>query len=302
MRIDYVHGQQCRVGVVEHSLNQDTNTELITCELRYPRFIHAELMTHRVFSRNAASSRAIPNHKIVQSVTEDPAFFVHLGKNQAGMQSTDEEVDVATKSKFFDEWKELAQICADYSTRWSNEYHLHKQITNRVLEPFLYMSVIVSSTEWDNWFWLRDDDAAQPEIRDLARTMRKSFAKSRPRIVQPRTHLSDPRGWHLPYITMEERTHYPIDMLLGASSARNARVSYLNHSKEHPVIEKDLETYEKLISGTKLHASPLEHQAWAASSNTPCRNFRGGWVQHRAMYEVAGSTERFKDYLIQGHI
>lgn len=297
MELNLFKGNQCEVAVVEHSKSAHTSKELVTYQLRYPRFIHSEFMTHRMFSRNAGSSRAIPAKKLIQQVREEPAFFVWIGANEPGMQAR-AEVDQKTKDAFYSEWKELANIAANYVERWSDEYGVHKQCVNRILEPFLYISVVVTATEWDNFFELRDHEDAQPEIRDLAMTMRKAYAASVSRIVTERTNV-DPRDWHLPYVTMEERKKFNIKDLLAMSAARCARVSYLTHNKENPKLEDDVALYERLVKSRPLHASPLEHQACVASSDHRSQNLTGGWIQHRFMLELCKDLDSLREALTE---
>src|SRR5271168_464702 len=118
-------GKTCSVTVIEDSVSQIGRTRLCTLQLRYPRYIHAEFMTHRAFSRNASSSRAIPTAKAIEMVREFPAFFAHVGKNQPGMQAH-EEVSEHHKQQFANEWRALAKVVADYAERWSGEYGIHK--------------------------------------------------------------------------------------------------------------------------------------------------------------------------------
>jgi thymidylate synthase ThyX len=297
MNLQTFQGGQCEVAVVEHTVNMHTGKELPTFQLKYPRFIHSEFMTHRVLSRNAGSSRAIPAQKLIAQVREEPAFFVWVGENQSGMQAAS-EVDEATKLAFYAEWKELAGLCADYVERWSSKYNVHKQCVNRVLEPFLYISVVVTASEWDNFFELRDHEDAQPEIRDLAMTMRKALHASTPRKANEHA-LSDARGWHLPYVTMEERKNYPIKDLLAMSAARCARVSYLTHNKENPKLEDDYVLYKRLVESRPLHASPLEHQAVVVKNDLAFANLKGGWLQHRRMLEQSGSLDALQQQFVE---
>jgi hypothetical protein len=254
---------------------------LVTLQLQYPRFIHAELMTHRVFSRNASSSRAIPVKKLVDLTVQHPARFVHIGKNQGGMQAK-EEVDEATRATFEAEWMALMRINAAYALRWAEQYNIHKQIANRVMEPWAHISVVVTATEWDNFFELRDHPDAQPEFRNLVHHyIRPALAESVP-AFRPRDqeHHS---AWHLPYVTETERNIVgDPKMLAKLSAARCARVSYLNHDGSQPNMEADLKLYEQLVGSRPLHASPVEHQAYPLpTAHGRSRNFRG-WYQHRA--------------------
>lgn len=221
---------------------------LTTMELNYPRFIHSEFLTHRVFSRNAASSRAIPIEKMLKQVQENPAMPVHWGKNQPGMQAK-EEVENSRDAAL--EWKRCA-IDAVESAEWLSHYNLHKQIVNRVLEPFQWIKVIVTATEWDNFFKLRLHPDAQPEIAQLALRMKEAMGASLPKELGH-------GEWHLPYIQVEDCTKTTTDNFVKLSVARCARVSYLNHDNSSPSVEKDIALYDKLLEAG--HMSPFEHVA-----------------------------------------
>lgn len=258
---------------------------ITTLQLRLPRFILAQLNTHRAFSRSTASSRAIPTGKLLEMVKNDAVQPVYWGKNQAGMQAS-EEVDAETKEKALQEWR-LAALSASKTAEKLLELGLHKQIANRILEPFMWAETIVTATEWDNFFKLRLHEDSQPEIQELARCMKEAMDNSEP--VKSKIHL--------PYITLDEMEDYVqgsiatdseslneclYQYFVPVSAARCARVSYLNHDQSNPVIEKDLATAEKLISAS--HHSPFEHQAYALPEVVPCRNFIG-WKQARTLYE-----------------
>jgi thymidylate synthase ThyX len=74
--------------IIADSISESEYGDRITTfELEYPRFIHGELMTHRLFSRNAASSRAIPINKMMDQVLTAPAMPVEWGLNKSGMQA-----------------------------------------------------------------------------------------------------------------------------------------------------------------------------------------------------------------------
>lgn len=266
-----------------------TGQRITTFQLRYPRFIHSELMTHRVFSRNASSSRAIPVARMLEQVRNDPAMPCHWGKNQSGMQAK-VELEPILRDEAVNSWHLAAFMAADIAEQMT-KIGLHKQVANRILEPFQYISVVLTATDFDNWFELRDHEDAQPEIRELAIAMRQSMDESQPRLLQP-------GQWHLPYITDEERELYPADILLQVSAARCCRVSYLRHDGEAPNIEKDIELCEFLVGARPLHASPFEHQATPdVVNNWFTKLFKGkyrnphqhgnlsGWVQHRKLIE-----------------
>jgi thymidylate synthase ThyX len=275
--------------VIESSLHpSEEGKPLITIQLRYPRFIHSELMTHRVFSRNASSSRAIPVPRMLQQVREEPAMPIHWGKNQPGMQAF-EELDPETAESVRALWIEAAQRAVNVATAMS-ALGAHKQVVNRILEPFQFISVIVTATEWDNFFALRDHPAAQPEIRELARVMKLAIDGSRPNVLNY-------GEWHLPYVSQTERVYYNVDSCLKLSTARCARVSYLNHDGTEPSPEKDFELFDRLVGSEPLHASPIEHQATPDRFDCPDHpgdwanrqlwgNFKT-WVQHRKVYEAS---------------
>lgn len=249
--------------VVEDSIANDVR--LTTFEVRYPRFIHAELMTHRMFSRNASSSRAIPVDTFIKAVEEQPAMPIHWGKNQAGMQA-DEELD-STYGKTA--WLGAMRFAVGMA-HVLNKLGFHKQIVNRITEPFHFITVVITATEYDNFFALRDHKDAQPEIHELAIRMKQALGGSDPVMLQP-------GEWHLPYITRDERASYKDTLLAKVSGGRCARTSYLNHDKSDPVVDDDICLYHMLVTrpfanakGTWLnsdpiHASPVEHQAMVAT-------------------------------------
>jgi thymidylate synthase ThyX len=292
-------GKAAEVSIIEHSINGHTGKELLTFQLRYWRAVHAEFLTHRVFSRNASSSRAIPTAKLLEEVRTNPARPVHWGMNQPGMQAHEEceahVVDPMTGEMLSREeaWDRAAVNAASWAEAFS-EAGYHKQIVNRHLEPFSRISVVATSTEWENWYELRDHEDAQPDIQDLAHTMITAYEASTPRVVKYKGSGSDARNWHLPYISLEERIKVPVADLLGMSAARCARVSYLTHDKQNPSRDADIGLYERLVLSRPLHASPLEHQAYAAEINGACRNFTGGWFQHRDILERLGSVDALR--------
>ena len=267
---------QITAKVVADSVNT-YDQRITTLELQYPRFIHSEFLTHRVFSRSAASSRAIPVAKMIEQVRRDPAMPIHWGQNQPGMQA---KVEVQHKLHAEDLWRQAARKAADQAEELA-AIGLHKQVVNRVLEPFQLMRAIATSTTWDNFFDLRAHEDAQPEIHALAVAMLDAFADSQPvkRITQD--------DWHLPYITDRERAILNPTLLPKLSTARCARVSYLTHDGQTPDIDKDLELFERLVGSTPIHASPSEHQAYPSLfADQQSGNFTG-WVQHRKLIERA---------------
>lgn len=222
---------------------------LTTMELNYHRFIHSEFMTHRMFSRNASSSRAIPVSKMLEQVQQNPALPIHWGRNQPGMKANRELATLGLEHAKA-HWVEAATRSAE-SVSWLNFIGLHKQVTNRLLEPFQYIKVIVTATEWANFFKLRLHDDAQPEIHQLAIRMQEAMNYSYPIELEP-------GQWHLPYVSFDERSRITREEAIKCSVARCARVSYLNHDNSSPDITKDIALSAKLLEAG--HMSPFEHQ------------------------------------------
>lgn len=253
--------------IIADSITEDGN-RLTTMQLMYPRFIHSEFMTHRVFSRNASSSRAIPIAKMIESVRKDPAMPIHWGKNQAGMQA-DEELDESYREECRIQWLQaMDDACRHTSVL---EYlGAHKQIANRLTEPFQHIHVVVTATEWSNFFALRDHKNAQPEFQELAGKMHELYETNTPKFVA----FGD---WHLPY-TQESDGAIPGRIIKSAACC--ARVSYTNHEGKESRWEEDVKLYERLTTADPPHMSPVEHQAMAVPGNKFYANFRG-WRQHR---------------------
>ena len=259
-----------KASVIADSVHPETGTRITTFELVYPRFIHSEFMTHRVFNRNASSSRAIPTAKFIEQVRNEPVMPSHWGKNQKGMQAF-EELSEDQRSDAIFIWEQAASSVATYA-EMLRRGQVHKQIVNRILEPFTHIRVVVTSTSWANFYGLRDHKDAQPEIRELAQAMRKAHEESVPsKLIQGH--------WHLPYITANDRfaaydfcKHNRITrdepsgaevygLLLKVSAARCARASYNNFEGRPSTIEEDLGLFAKLVEDQPIHASPTEHQA-----------------------------------------
>lgn len=245
---------------------------LTTLVLEYPReFMHEEFLTHRTLSRSVASSRAIPISKMIKRVWANPAVPIKWGKNQSGMQAY-EEISPLRQKLAKAVWMTACVFALGFGWLLS-KLGLHKQIVNRVYEPFIHVQVVVTATNWDNLIGLRAHEAAEPHFQVLAYKILEALNGSTPKLLQE-------GEWHLPFILDEELEQYSVEDLLKFSSARCARVSYLlpDGSKANP--EKDLETYKKLVIDKPIHASPTEHQGQAAPKGTRSGNFVG-WVQYR---------------------
>lgn len=277
--------------IICDSVSPDGN-RLTTMEVVMHRFVLAEFNTHRAFSRNSASSRAIPTSKLLERVEIDPALPLFYGVNKSGMQA---EKELIPQGKLFAEFsiKELLTE-AIYTVRNLTENHnLHKQNSNRYIEPWMWHTAIVSATDWDNFFYQRCSEFAQPEIKALADAMQLAYYTSTPNLVKY-------GEWHLPYIDDETKNEVADSVskmivnqsvqyfhrLKAISVARCARVSYLNHDGKRS-IEDDFSLYEKLITGN--HWSPFEHVA------KPLDNGRNGnflaWKQFRKEFKNENVTK-----------
>lgn len=252
---------------------------LVTLEIRMHRWVLAEFNTHRVMSRNSASSRAIPVRKRLQDVRQKAAYPVIWAAEKPGMQGGSQIENIGAA-------QDLWNSAADYMAKTAEglaSLNVHKSITNRLLEPFLYHTAIVTGTEWDGFIAQRESKLAQPEIHVIGFLVACAIGHYCSHGVPA---LSAPGAWHLPYIDVEQDTTALIaarppedfgkDMnvmqeLAKVSAARCARVSYLTHDGVRDIM-KDIELYDRLKTADPLHASPLEHVAMVVS-----REQRAAW-------------------------
>lgn len=258
---------------------------LTTFVLKYPRFIHSEFMTHRMFSRNASSSRAIPFKKQVEMIRADLATPLKWLSNKPGMQGG-EEIESVERAKLF--WTAAAELAIEQA-ELLNDLGLHKQHVNRLLEPFSHINVVVTATDWNNFFELRCHPDAQPEIQELANKMKSEYLKSRPKYLKE-------DQWHLPFVRKEDvrlaakylksknielKRVTLLNLLLKRSVAKCARVSYNNHDGTIDDFDKDCRLYDHLVGASPMHASPTEHQGTPSKNHLVYSgNFRG-WIQYR---------------------
>lgn len=287
---------------------QPDGVRLTTMEWTYPRCIHSEIMTHRMFSRNAASSRAIPVERMMERIAANPFLPIEWGKNQKGMQAGD-AVPLEVQMSCAEEWM-LAGTDAIHRAQFLVKAGIHKQITNRLLEPWMWITIIISGTEWENLFGLRCHPAAEPHFQNLAYKARDAYDASQPAVL--------PYGeWHLPLfgksLFMRTGDHQALcadtDIAppkMGAmdrvkiSCGRCARVSYLTHEGKRDTAA-DIRLCDDLAINQPMHASPLEHAAQAIPvvndgqlNNKSCGNFRKGWAQYRKMFINENITYRLK--------
>lgn len=280
------HPQFIPPQIILDSVNA-SGDRLTTFKLRYPKMVHGDFMTHRVFSRNASSSRAIPTARLSVSVAEE-LYVPQFRENRTGMQAGDylstEDQEAAAHI-----WRETAERCITAARNLVGTYNVHKQWANRMLEWFGYITVVVSATSWKNFIGLRDelgDDTwpmAQDEIYWQATGVRDLLASNEPKLL----NLGQ---WHLPFIRDSERQDSPdrldsLDRLLKISAARCASTSYETVDGKLMDYDRALAVYDKLVTARRMHASPLEHQAApdpARTNRAKHGNFTN-WIQHRKL-------------------
>lgn len=278
-------GSEPRARVILDSLHPDGCSRLVTLEIILHRFVLPEFLTHRSFSRNSASSRAVPLAKNLARVREDPAVPLSFPAERRGMQGG-EELDLLTRSQAEAYWRAAAYQAVRYA-ELLGEAGVHKSVVNRVLEPYLWHTVILTATEsaLRAFFDLRCSPLAQPEIRAAAEAMRSALQESSPRELRF-------GEWHLPLVTGVDlpalRDRYAddgaTDVAKRVSAARCARVSYLTHGGVRDP-EEDLRLAARLMDpgeGSPPHASPFEHVCTPAVPTNGVRgNLRPHWRQMR---------------------
>lgn len=285
-----------KATIIADSISK-AGVRFLTFEIEYPRLVLAELNTHKMLSKNSFSSRAVPFNKMIDQLTGRPVRF---GANQAGMQDKGEDFEALVRPKGW--WSGAAPeviwaVYKDRAVEAAQSYYdagYHKQVYNRLLEPWQMMKTVISATEWENFFWLRDHEAADPTLHELARVMNEAREASKPELLNA-------GEWHLPYIRILVRHDgvrcYALDdsddpeiltleEAIKVSCARCAAVSYRN---EGYGLEKSLEVYDRLVGDEKKHASAFEHCAtpvreWGyyPSSARPGCNFEQNrpWVPY----------------------
>ncbi len=277
--------------VIADSVTPD-GVRLSTVEATFNRYILAEVNTYREWSRNSASSRAIPVKKILKQVWSNPATPVHWGANQAGMQARAELTGFRrwlARRLFL--WARIPVLVVVWLL---TKLKLHKQVANRLLEPWVWHTAIISSTSWENMFKQRCHPDAQPEFQVLAWCIRSALDESTPQKLE----WGD---WHLPYVLPEDWVAvasmdavnpdrdadghviwpaYPEIALVGV--ARCAAVSYVRQGEKRDPL-KDLELAGRLSKSG--HWSPFEHVAIAEKNHVRDSNFDAGWKQLRKYFD-----------------
>jgi thymidylate synthase ThyX len=241
---DYPH---VKAEVIADSVRENLQDRVTTFLLSYPRFIHPQMMTHRMCARNAQSSRAVPVERMIKQVRMNPVIPIAFLANQRGMVGgepiADPEIALA-------HWRAAAYDAADAAENLSH-LGVHKQHSNRLLEPYLTITAVFTfQGPWlDHFFGLRMGHDAQPEIQCVADHMHQALAKSNPAVKK----LGE---WHLPFVTEAEIETASMDCLPSVSAARCARASYLNFDGKRDM-QKDIQLFGSLVKDR--HGSPLEH-------------------------------------------
>lgn len=289
--------QEINATIIADSKNE-FGQRITSWVLTYPRMIHAEMMTHRVFSRNAASSRAIPFKKMVQKVQEDPFVPIAWQKDHSGMQGEEyltgrDEFDIPAPEgiRMIDSgaseklpgpqaaehlWLRARDYAVEQATFLNETTGVTKQLCNRLLEPFLWYTAIFTGTEWENFFALRAHKAAEIHIADLAEKMLKEYNRSEAAQLKA-------GEWHIPFgdrfdidrlnNMMQFAPSGTIEnMMVKIATARCARVSYENFDGKDDY-EADIKLHDRLAS--MGHWSPFEHCARAMTQEEYDTHFSG---------------------------
>lgn len=248
---------------------------ITTVVATYPRIIHSEVMSHRRITKNASSSRAIPARKMLQQVKDFPFVPLRFGAAQPGMQMSSRNIETAETC-----WVEAKNNVLRQAEELIDA-GVHKSIINRMLEPWSWITVVMTATEWNNFFHLRRHDDADIHIHLLADLIYDAITKSQPR----------ESSCHMPFIEPEIIRDFEFDDLANISAARCARVSYLGHDGTKSVV-RDLALAKKLRGGSGGigHWSPFEHFAksdiWSDSPYL-------GWQSYRSCC---------KDHFVRGNL
>lgn len=261
-----------RVKILADSINPNSD-RITTFLIDIPKPLLGEVARHRVFSLNAASSRAIPIDRVIEQVTDDPwiPIFTKSQRGMGGKEFTDEE----EISHIQAEWL-VARDNAVTQAVYLKEMDVAKEIVNRLIEPWQIVPVIITGTTFDNFFNLRCAESAQADLRIIAEEMRKQYGESEPKRVE----WGD---YHIPFSEKdveEIATSRELFDELDVSVSKCAAISYSNHTKDEP-IEKHIQRTERLLK--MRHLSPFEHQACSRLGEHA--NLKG-WQSYRNFKET----------------
>lgn len=281
-----------KAEIIADSYSMTNGKRLTTFCIEYPRFILAEVNTHRMLSKNSFSSRAVPISKVIDKIRDEPARPVHWGKNQAGMQAK-EELEPWAKINAIVAWDGASDLAMRSAEHLSN-LGVHKQVANRLLEPFQIMKTVITGTEWENFFALRAHPDAQPEFQELAYKMESLYLNHEPFALFP-------GEWHLPYY---ESGYWAEDHEMSLEDARMISVSccaQVSYRTTDDSIEKARKVFSMLNLGSEtdpVHASPTEHQGTPMQEDAffdiegvtaihrelgPMSGNLAGWIQYRQL-------------------
>ncbi len=271
---------------------------LTTFVVRFPRIILAEVNTHRVFSRNSASSRAIPFETMLKMVRTDPFIPIRFQKDHKGMQGV-EYFEGAEHEQCVTDWLKARDAAVQAAT--SFVLPVTKQLRNRLLEPFMWHTAIISATDYENWFALRAHKDAEIHIEALAYRMLEAYNVSTPKSLAV-------GEWHIPFgenmdeerilaatkeqfgeYTPEWTKAFVEDNKRRIAIARCARVSFQNYEGKDDYAA-DIKLCDRLFGATPKHLSPTEHVARAENHREFVGNFCG-FTQFRKTV----SDENLKD-------
>lgn len=256
-----------------YSESEITHKKIATFIITIPKFIQAQINSHRALSRNSGSSRAIPAKIIRKRVIKNPFTPIEFGHNQSGMRGGKEVSGIKLiLAKKIWLWSRFIPCFFHYL---GEKLNIHKEVLNRLIEPWMFTEVVLTATEWANFIRLRSDNAAQPEIQIIAKEISRLLKSEKPQILKT-------GEWHLPFISKEESVEFDINVIQKISAARCARVSYKLYDGSSSNIEKDIALCDRLIF--EGHWSPFEHIAMANETLDRSGNFVG-WRQYRKEFE-----------------
>ncbi len=282
--------------IIADSINPVGN-RLTTFIVRFPRIVLAELNTHRALSKNSASSRAIPFEKMLEMVKNDPFIPIKFQKDHKGMQGTEyyegEEYNQCVK-----DWLEARDSAVKSALNF--KLPITKQLRNRLLEPFMWHTVILSGTDFENFTALRAHGDAEIHICDLAYKMLDVYNKSEPKKLKV-------GEFHIPFGDVFNEEKYfslvknaPNDFMtygnighcnphdlkemvkIKVAIARCARISYNNFEGKDDY-ETDIKLTDRLFGSVPRHLSPTEHVAMALDKSEKIGNFTG-FKQYRYFF------------------
>lgn len=286
--------------IILASKNAATGDTLVTLRLTYPRIILAEVLTHRALSRNTSSTRAIPGRKLRQAVLHEPFIPQFIGQNRKGMQAGQELS--GWRRKAAESVFRYGRYIAVFENWLLEKLGVHKQTSGRVLENWMWVTQVVTATDWKNFLLLRNHKDAEPHFRELARQIQFQLSRASAGIgVCGRYGLDSfhdefqylrPGQWHIPFLGPDEQSLTP-DQKLKVSAARAARTSYTVSGSSISEWEADFRLADKLI--TDKHYSPLEHQAQAANDFRYYGNFKSFIQYRKTMLDEEGGDRAPQD-------